>query len=73
MRPALTRAELLAPSVIARPDFELRSVTVTRALALRLVALVSRPDTVRRAPGATAACGGELTDRSFADGVAAWA
>src|SRR3954452_5845837 len=49
-----------------------RSVSVTRALALRRVRLVSRPETLSFAPGATAVRGGELIDRSFADGVAAW-
>ena len=71
VRRAFTRAERLVTSLIARPDLDLRSVSVTRALAVRLVAFVSRPETFSRAPGAIAAFGGALIDRSLVDGAAA--
>src|SRR5688500_10662084 len=54
-------------------DLEVRNVSVTRALALLRVRLVTRPLIVRSAPGASAAAGGELTDRSFAVCAAACA
>ncbi|HEY6891556.1 MAG TPA: hypothetical protein VI300_27365 [Solirubrobacter sp.] len=57
--------------MIAFPVLVRRSVTVTRAFALARAALTTFPEIFRVAPGATAAFGGELIDRSFADGAAA--
>src|SRR6478609_4333447 len=55
----------LVVSLTAFADLLVRSVTVTRAFARLRVRLVTWPVTVRLWPAASAADGGELTERSF--------